>query len=47
MKVQMAELRCSKCGHTWIPRKAEVVRCPECGRVGMIEYARKDGDDAK
>lgn len=30
MKVPSLKIKCSKCGHTWIPRKKEIFRCPNC-----------------
>lgn len=30
MKVKIKKLKCKRCDHEWIPRKKEVVVCPEC-----------------
>jgi Zn finger protein HypA/HybF involved in hydrogenase expression len=30
MKVRLVKLRCSRCGHTWTPRKPVVYVCPKC-----------------
>lgn len=30
MNVTLQKLRCCRCGHGWIPRKAEVRICPKC-----------------
>jgi len=29
-KVKVTHLECKRCGHTWVPRKAEVLLCPKC-----------------
>lgn len=23
-------LKCQRCGHTWMPRQTEIIRCPKC-----------------
>jgi len=28
--VTITKLKCERCGHTWVPRKAEVIICPKC-----------------
>jgi Zn finger protein HypA/HybF involved in hydrogenase expression len=30
MRIGVVKLECSRCEHTWIPRKEEVVICPKC-----------------
>lgn len=30
MKIKITKIKCFKCGHLWIPRKAEVRMCPKC-----------------
>ncbi len=30
MKLKLKMLGCQRCGHRWIPRKAEVRQCPRC-----------------
>ncbi len=29
-EVEIKELRCKRCGHSWIPRQNEVRICPNC-----------------
>ena len=28
--VAIIKLKCERCGHTWVPRKTEVIICPKC-----------------
>lgn len=30
MKVNIRQLVCKRCGHQWVPRKADVRICPKC-----------------
>ena len=30
MKIRVMSLTCKRCGHVWVPRKAEVLICPKC-----------------
>jgi len=30
MQVRILALDCLRCGHTWLPRKADVRLCPKC-----------------
>ncbi len=30
MDIKISYLKCKKCGHEWIPRKARVFVCPKC-----------------
>ncbi len=29
-KIAKYQITCQKCGHKWIPRKADVRQCPKC-----------------
>ena len=31
MKIKVKAVRCKRCGHKWIPRKADVHMCPRPG----------------
>jgi len=30
MQIELNKLKCSKCGHEWVPRVSPVVMCPAC-----------------
>ena len=30
MRIALPRLRCPYCAHVWVPRKAEIRRCPNC-----------------
>ena len=30
MKIDIYRLECLRCGHTWVPRQADVRLCPKC-----------------
>ena len=30
MKIKLQFIKCERCGHTWVPRKAEIRICPNC-----------------
>jgi Zn finger protein HypA/HybF involved in hydrogenase expression len=30
MEIKVKTLKCKRCGHEWIPRKADVRLCPHC-----------------
>jgi len=30
MKIKIQKLHCERCGHTWTPRRDEVIICPKC-----------------
>ena len=30
MRIALPRLKCPYCAHIWIPRKAEISRCPNC-----------------
>jgi len=30
IKIEVEMLKCERCGHTWKPRKEEVLICPKC-----------------
>ena len=53
MKVKLPpNLKCSRCGHEWQPRKEEVVICPKCktpywDRKRIKEYHYGGKDDKK
>lgn len=29
-KIRLPTLKCLRCGHTWVPRRADVLICPRC-----------------
>jgi len=33
MKIRIRQITCTRCGHTWVPRKIDVRRCPKCQSV--------------
>jgi len=30
MKVELKQIKCERCGHTWTPRKTDIRMCPKC-----------------
>ena len=45
MKVKLPpNLKCSRCGHEWQPRKEEVVICPKCKTPYWNKKRIKDDD---
>jgi uncharacterized OB-fold protein len=30
MKLRLPELKCKRCGHVWVPGRAEIFECPKC-----------------
>jgi len=30
MKIKIKKIRCLQCGHSWVPRKEEIKKCPRC-----------------
>ncbi len=41
-QAQVMLCRCDKCGHTWVPRKADVPKmCPVCKRESWNEGSKQ------
>jgi len=39
--MKLPKLKCLRCGHEWIPRIEDVVRCPNCGNVRWNEKPKE------
>jgi len=33
MEIELPELTCNQCGHTWTPRTEDVRMCPNCKSI--------------
>lgn len=38
----MTNYSCSKCGHSWMPRKLKPLKCPKCQSFKWAEKKKKD-----
>lgn len=36
-QIDLPELECTQCGHTWTPRKEDVRICPKCKSIRWDE----------
>jgi len=41
MKAKIKKMECKKCGHTWIPRIADVRICPKCKSYRFEEVKKE------
>ena len=46
MKVKLTRLKCSKCGHEWVPESEEVHICPVC-KTALTKHPPKIVKGAK
>lgn len=40
MNIIIKPIECKRCGHQWVPRKAEVRQCPQCKSVWFDKEKR-------
>ncbi len=48
MKIKITKLLCKRCGHQWVPRREDIVKCPKCqSPYWSRDYEKEERENGK